>query len=550
MKRLTAVTLVGAALLALAPAASQAAVAGRSFEGESLIYSADPAETNQLTVSLDGNRLVFDDPGATIAAESGCTQVSTTRVSCEVSAYLSVELGDRDDEATLATGLPTDLTIWLSGEQGNDTLHGSGGRNSISGDAGEDVLDPGPGTESISAATTLSGGTPYQMPEVIGDRDTINCVPPSTGVYRSLHVDAADVVNGDCGTFADLYTDAAIVIRGTDGPDQINGSYYPTQAYGLGGDDTMSATGTEKNRMDGGTGNDTIESGGLLLGGEGDDRLSSGIANDIPVRQDGGPGNDVLLGRYGNDRLTGGPGADRISGNSGSDYINARDGERDSVRCGQGRKDRVVADRIDSVARDCEKVTRSAVASSSTVRPAASARSRCRAASTAKGTRIVRKTSSAVVFERRGGVFGCTYSGGRVAELIDEGGGIDTRHLVITGRYAGYTTLGSAIGDEFDRVVVWDLRTGRLRYEVGSNSVTSFVVKSNGSFAWIQYSTVAPADQNRSVYELHEFSAVDREGDLLVARGSDISPKSLALSADKGTINWTQGGIARTAPLR
>ena len=45
--------------------------------------------------------------------------------------------------------------------------------------------------------------------------------------------------------------------------------------------------------MDGGAGNDEIESGGLLLGSEGDDRLSSGIANDISVRQEGGPGNDV-----------------------------------------------------------------------------------------------------------------------------------------------------------------------------------------------------------------------------------------------------------------
>jgi Ca2+-binding RTX toxin-like protein len=155
-----------------------------------------------------------------------------------------------------------------------------------------------------------------------------------------------------------VYTASAVVSRGTDGADQLNGNFYPTQLYGLGGDDRLFGTGTEANRMDGGPGNDTIESGGLMLGGEGDDRLTSAIANDILVRQDGGPGNDLMIGRYGNDRLTGGPGADRMSGGSGNDYLNARDGERDSVRCGDGRKDRVVADRVDSVARDCERVTR------------------------------------------------------------------------------------------------------------------------------------------------------------------------------------------------
>ena len=51
----------------------------------------------------------------------------------------------------------------------------------------------------------------------------------------------------------------------------------------------------------------------------------------------GKAGNDILLGRGGNDLLTGGPGADRLV-------------------CGPGR-DVARADRRDTVARDCEKVT-------------------------------------------------------------------------------------------------------------------------------------------------------------------------------------------------
>jgi len=71
----------------------------------------------------------------------------------------------------------------------------------------------------------------------------------------------------------------------------------------------------------------------------------------------GGAGDDRLLGRGGNDTLVGGSGHDTLEGNAGNDRILARDGERDTVRCGRGR-DSVVADRADVVARDCETVKR------------------------------------------------------------------------------------------------------------------------------------------------------------------------------------------------
>jgi len=68
-------------------------------------------------------------------------------------------------------------------------------------------------------------------------------------------------------------------------------------------------------------------------------------------------GNDVLDGGSGNDTLVGGPGRDLMIGGTGNDVLSARDGQRDRTRCGPGR-DRVIADRIDIVARDCERVLR------------------------------------------------------------------------------------------------------------------------------------------------------------------------------------------------
>ena len=74
-------------------------------------------------------------------------------------------------------------------------------------------------------------------------------------------------------------------------------------------------------------------------------------------RLDGGRGDDVLSGGHGYDTVTGGPGRDRLSGGPGRDRLEARDGRRDSVRCGSGR-DRVIADQLDRVAADCERVSR------------------------------------------------------------------------------------------------------------------------------------------------------------------------------------------------
>ena len=68
-------------------------------------------------------------------------------------------------------------------------------------------------------------------------------------------------------------------------------------------------------------------------------------------------GNDRLFGGSGNDRLFGGLGRDLLDGGPGNDTISARDRARDTIRCGRGR-DTVTADRIDTIARDCERVTR------------------------------------------------------------------------------------------------------------------------------------------------------------------------------------------------
>lgn len=95
-----------------------------------------------------------------------------------------------------------------------------------------------------------------------------------------------------------------------------------------------------------------------LLGGAGADRISGGEAAD---ELSGGEGNDVVAGGPGDDVLSGDQGSDGLDGGDGADRIAARDGLADIVACGPGA-DSVDADTFDSLAADCESVSRTATA--------------------------------------------------------------------------------------------------------------------------------------------------------------------------------------------
>ena len=110
-------------------------------------------------------------------------------------------------------------------------------------------------------------------------------------------------------------------VHGTNGPDTFSGTAQPDSFRGWGGDDRVSGRG----------------------------------------------GGDYLYGDSGRDTLSGGPGADFLYGGSGDDFIDAfsvggdpANPERgtDTIRCGAGEYDQVVANPFDKVAPDCEHVSR------------------------------------------------------------------------------------------------------------------------------------------------------------------------------------------------
>ncbi len=91
-----------------------------------------------------------------------------------------------------------------------------------------------------------------------------------------------------------------------------------------------------------------------VLAGSGADSVNAGPASD---EVSGGDGNDTLDGGAGDDVMSGDQGGDSLAGGGGADGITTRDGERDTVACGDGA-DTVDADTLDTVAADCESVTR------------------------------------------------------------------------------------------------------------------------------------------------------------------------------------------------
>jgi Ca2+-binding RTX toxin-like protein len=110
--------------------------------------------------------------------------------------------------------------------------------------------------------------------------------------------------------------------------------------------------------MSGGKDNDT-QSGNL-----GADLIFANRGNDVT---DGGAGNDTLwaLSKF-DVEFAGDPNGDALTGGDGNDTFRVRDGEVDKVTCGEGDRDKVLADQFDEITDatpedptgSCERVVR------------------------------------------------------------------------------------------------------------------------------------------------------------------------------------------------
>ena len=149
----------------------------------------------------------------------------------------------------------------------------------------------------------------------------------------------------------------AVTKIGTDGHDVLIGTNGSDNLVGKGGqDDLFSKDGNDT--LLGGPGKDNVIGGDKRRAGGGNKNLVGGPDNDLVLT---GSGSDRALGEEGNDLLVEPAfreaSVDIYSGGSGDDVFvaNNRPAAKDIVVCGRGL-DRVLADRDDVVASDCEKV--------------------------------------------------------------------------------------------------------------------------------------------------------------------------------------------------
>jgi Ca2+-binding RTX toxin-like protein len=153
---------------------------------------------------------------------------------------------------------------------------------------------------------------------------------------------------------------------GTDGPDRLMGTNGDDNLLGRGGNDRLFSLAGDDTLL-GGPGKDLVFGGRVVGSCCDDDDYAGGDKN-----LDGGPGNDGVEGGKGSDNIVGGRGndwlfegaepdvakIDHLSAGPGNDAVwvlNWSPVGKDILSCGSGF-DRVLADRTDVIAADCERV--------------------------------------------------------------------------------------------------------------------------------------------------------------------------------------------------
>jgi Ca2+-binding RTX toxin-like protein len=256
------------------------------------------------------------DPGTQNGWDSYLTYTNTTG-STQTFTIVFQQFGTSNNTFTADTDFIANISVTGhaatgSVSPGNDVLSGGNGDDMIAGQGGNDTLSGGAGND------TLFGGT--------GD-DVMN---GNAGIDTASYADAASAVAVNLSLTAAQNTGGA----GTDqllSVENLIGSAYSDFLYG-------NAT---YNQIRGGTGDDTIygyDGNDTLRGDAGNDTLNGGAGNDFLYADPNNltPGySNVLIGGTGNDLLSSGLGADTLQGNDGADRITDSGGD-DIIQGGAG----------------------------------------------------------------------------------------------------------------------------------------------------------------------------------------------------------------------
>jgi Ca2+-binding RTX toxin-like protein len=246
--------------------------------------------------------------------------------------------GAGDDTLLGGSGAET-----LNGGDGNDVVDGGGGADRVTLGSGDDqfVWDPGDGSDIVDGgdghdAMAFNGSAAAEQFHLSASGSHARFIRDVGGITMDLNaleqVDVASVAGNDTLTVDDLTgTDvktvnndlaatlggttpgagtAETIVNGTNGPDSI-------VATGSRGSATVTGLAATVNVVHGDASRDEL--GIFALAGN--DRVDASAlkADAAKLGEDGGTGDDTLLGGAGADVLRGGDGNDTVDGNQGAD---------------------------------------------------------------------------------------------------------------------------------------------------------------------------------------------------------------------------------------
>lgn len=322
---------------------------------DTLVDTWETAVGLQLIDGSAGTDRVELDLGAanqavSLVLNSGLVQIGNRFEVNNVEAF-SLILSSGDDLVVSST-----LAVSVAGGSGDDTLIGGSGGDALSGGQGNDLLIAGATqageTDSLNGQAgddtlvadgegrlTLFDGTWQDVADVTLRAGNF-AAPGTVFQFGLITLDASHL-----GAAITLLTASGGSTLSLDAPggQSIALSARELVVEGTAFDDLLSPVSTLGGppsvvlQMYGGEGNDTLEGGGFLRGGDDDDSILGAQGNDSLW---GDAGNDLIQDLSGNNLMDGGAGDDRIEAGSGQDTITVGQGS-DTVDASFGN-DRVV----------------------------------------------------------------------------------------------------------------------------------------------------------------------------------------------------------------
>jgi hypothetical protein len=202
--------------------------------------SADATSLNDLVVRRDGSRIEFRDeavdggmdPGGCVPGDlNGDGYVIQAFCPSAPVARVRVDLGDREDKATVSLAIPVTVlggtgsdrittgegADELAGGTGNDVLAAGGGADVIDGGDGADEIDGGGGDDRIAARDGTADTVRCGPGEDVVDLDTFDAADESCEGVKKTEVPAADAGDTDLPGPPGLAVGAAVIQRAARG---------------------------------------------------------------------------------------------------------------------------------------------------------------------------------------------------------------------------------------------------------------------------------------------------------------------------------------------